>query len=202
MGRPIKLECFDNAFREEAVPTRVDVDIEDEKLKSFDSGYRAGWEDAANAHSEEQARISSELAGNLQALSFTYHEARSAILSELEGLLRGVVDSVLPGSIRDMLGETVLSQIASNAEGLSDVTLEIVVSPDNIEVIEALIQDRTDLPATIAAEASLGAGQAFLRIGESERKIDLDSTLEELSASMTAFFEQSREPTAGEMQHA
>lgn len=54
--------------------------LEEARLASYDSGYAAGWEDATAAQSGDQSRIRAELARNLQALSFTYQEARSHVL--------------------------------------------------------------------------------------------------------------------------
>jgi hypothetical protein len=58
------------------VVTQVDA-VEEAKVASFEQGYKAGWDDAVAAQSEDQTRIRADLARNLQSLSFTYQEARS-----------------------------------------------------------------------------------------------------------------------------
>ncbi|MFV0360116.1 MAG: flagellar biosynthesis protein, partial [Tropicimonas sp.] len=101
MGRPLQLECFDSMDgTDPLLAFYPEARLEEERLVAFDSGYRAGWDDAAAAHADEQGRISAEFAGNLQELSFTYHEARNAVLGEMEGILKGIVDKVLPGTAR------------------------------------------------------------------------------------------------------
>ena len=95
MSRPWVLDSFDGADPVTfAVPPSSEAFLEEERLKSFDKGYRAGWDDSSAALSKEQSQISTELASNLQSLSFTYHEARNAVLGEMESLLKGLVATV------------------------------------------------------------------------------------------------------------
>lgn len=200
MGRPLTLEDFDAALAAPlAVANVPHSHVEEEKLKSFDTGYKAGWDDAAKAHGEEQSRLSSEFASNLQALSFTYHEARNAVLSEMEELVRGIVDKVLPTALQPSLGGMILQEVTAMADGLSEIEVEIVVAPENVALIEDLTYEKVAPPLRIREEASLGAGQAFLRIGGRERMIDLDATLTNLLASVESFFDQ---PMQQEVAHA
>lgn len=191
MGRPLQLESFDppdaggqlNLFFPEAR-------LEEERLQAFDKGYRAGWDDSAAAHAEEQGRISAEFAGNLQDMSFTYHEARAAMLSEMEGILKGMVDKILPGTLRHSLGDMILQQVSDLSAGAADVRVEIVVSPGNGDLLRNLIAGQVGPPMEIVEEESLGDGQAFLRMGRVERKLDIDSVLDDISDAVASFFEQ------------
>ena len=65
------------------------------QLDAFEEGYRAGWDDAIKAQSDDRTRIS-EFAQNLQDLSFTYHEAYSHAINAMTPLLEDIVRSVLP----------------------------------------------------------------------------------------------------------
>ncbi|WP_116132960.1 flagellar biosynthesis protein [Tropicimonas sp. IMCC34043] len=200
MGRPLKLESFDIA-----VPATCEVAIlpeeqlEEVRLQAFDQGYRAGWEDSASAFKEDQRRISEEFGNNLQELSFTYHEARNAVLAEMEGILRGMVDRVLPATLTRSLGEMILRQIGEAAERASEVPVDVVVSPANVSVVRSLIEHRVVPPLRIHGEQTLGDGQAFLRMGGSEHKFDLEAVLREIADAVTDFFE---EPTTEEVSHA
>lgn len=190
MGQPLKLESFDIGLAAGAASRLVpEALLEEERLQSFDKGYRAGWDDAACAHAEEQRQVSAELASNLQDLSFTYHEARSAVLGEMEGILRGVLDKVLPATVRHSLGEMIVCQINDVATGASEVPVEIVVSPSNGELVEELIAGKVAPPLRVLEEQTLGDGQAYIRIGRSEHKFDLEAVLEEISGAVSQFFE-------------
>ncbi|SNT03681.1 hypothetical protein [Tropicimonas sediminicola] len=192
MGRPLTLECFDTAMQAGTNALAADDSArEEDRLQAFDEGYRAGWDDAAKAHSEQQTTISAEFGMNLQELSFTYHEARNAILSEMEGILRGLIDKILPAAVHNTVGETIFERIAEISTLQADVPVEISVCPDNAERLRDLISGRVAPPLTILEEPSLGSGQAFLRLGRSETKIDLDAALQEISDAVTDFFETS-----------
>ena len=68
MSRPWILESFDAASLVTASGAESgDSELEEDRLRAFDQGYKDGWDDAAKAHAEEQRRISAELAANLQA---------------------------------------------------------------------------------------------------------------------------------------
>lgn len=190
MGRPLKLECFDtDGDSVSSVVLLPEARLEEERLQAFDKGYKAGWDDAAAAHEAQQTSISQEFAGNLQRMSFTYHDARSTILSEMESILRGMVEKVLPRTLQRSLGEMIVERVAAMAEEASEVPVEIVVAPENTERLQQMVADKVAPPLKIHQEPSLGAGQAYLRMGRTERKLDLDSVLLEISDAVTDFFE-------------
>ena len=200
MGRPLKLESFDIGT---SVATDVTVlpedQIEEVRLQAFDDGYKAGWDDSSAAFREGQRRVSEELANNLQELSFTYHEARNAVLAEMEGILRGMVDRILPATLTRSLGEMIVGRIATFAEKVSEVPVELVVSPDNVPLIRGLVEGKIAPPLRIVEDATLGDGQAFLRMAGSEHKFDLEAVLREVAEAVTDFFEDS---TTQELSHA
>ncbi len=71
-------------------------DIEDVRLQAYDNGYAAGWEDAATAAAQEQDRISSEIANNLQRLAFTFQEVRSHVLKSVQPVVTQIATQLLP----------------------------------------------------------------------------------------------------------
>lgn len=204
MGQPLKLECFDTDTA--AGPSLLvlpEARLEEERLQAFDKGYKAGWDDASTAHASQQASISQEFAGNLQRMAFTYHEARSTVLSEMEGILRGVIEKVLPNALRSSLGEMILERLWEVADTASDVPVEIVVAPENTERLNQLICGKVAPPVNVREEPSLGAGQAYLRLGRTESKLDLDSVLLEISGAVAGFFETDKtDKTDKEAHHA
>lgn len=199
MGRPLQLESFDSPGAEMLSVLFPETQLEEARLEAFDNGYKAGWDDSAEAHAKEQGRISVELANNLQELSFTYHEARTAMLAEMEGILRGMIDTVLPTSLHHSLGELILQQVSEIAADSADVMIEIVVAPENVGQIRKMTESAMGPPLTVLEESSLGPGQAYLRMGRVERKLDMDSVLNDISGAVASFFEN---PTAEEIANA
>ena len=190
----VRLEVFESEESRPGAETVV-LDtgmLEEARLASYDAGYAAGWEDAAAAQAGEATRIHAELARNLQALSFTYQEARSHILRALEPLLDQMVGGLLPSLAREAVGGLVLDALMPMAEGLADAPVKIVLNPTIRPAVEPLIADATGLPLEIEEEPLLGEGQVYLRFGASETLVDLDRTTTEIAAAVRGFFDLNR----------
>ncbi len=187
----LKLEVFDTEAKFVKSHTIV-LDhgaLEDEKLASYETGYKAGWEDASAAIEGDQSRIKSELARNLQALSFTYHEARSHVLSAVEPLLLQVVGQLLPEIARETLAPFILETLMPLAEGLGDAPVTLVLHPNVRAAVESLLEQATGLPLSIEEESTLGEGQVFIRLGTVETQVDLDKATAEIAAAVRGFFD-------------
>jgi hypothetical protein len=187
----LKLEVFD-AEPKMAKSQTVILDrgaLEDERLASYDTGYRAGWDDASAASDGDQTRIGAELSRNLQNLSFTYHEARNHVLKAVEPLLLQIVGQLLPELARETLGPFVLETLMPLAEGLGDAPVALVINPAARPGVEALLEHAIGLPLTIAEEPSLGEGQVYIRLGTVETQVDLDKATADIAAAVRGFFD-------------
>jgi len=167
--------------------------IEEAKLAAYEQGYKAGWDDAAAAQSEDQTRIRSDLARNLQQLSFTYQEARSHILKALEPLLEQMVNRLLPETARETLAPMVLEQVMPMAEELTDQPVTLVLNPAVRSAVESLIEQATGLPMRIEEEPTLPEGQVYIRLGGAEAQVDLTRVTADIAAAVRGFFSLSEE---------
>lgn len=190
----LRLEVFETAS-ETTKPDLVVTDtglMEEAKLAAFESGYKAGWEDAAAALSEDQNRLQADLARNLQSLAFTYHEARDHVLGALEPLLKEMVARLLPSLARESLGQVVAEALRPLAAERADAPLTLVINPASRAAVEAVVAGNAGLPLEIEEEPSLGEGQAYLRFGTRETRIDLDRAIAEIIAAVRDFFALSK----------
>jgi hypothetical protein len=187
----LRLEVFETEERYSAPNTVVldTLSLEEAKLSAYDSGYAAGWEDAAAAQTTDQTRIGADLARNLQSLGFTYQEARMHVLRALEPLLQEMVGRLLPELARETLAPIVLDVLMPMAERMADAPVTLVLNPRARAAIEALLEQATGMPLTIVEESSLGEGQVYLRMGDAETQIDLDRATAEITAAVRGFFE-------------
>ncbi len=191
-----RLEVFEPAGQPKKPSTIVTTEIsaiEEAKLAAYESGYKAGWDDAAAAQTEDQARIGADLARNLQQLSFTYQEARSHILKALEPLLTEIVGRLLPETARETLAPLVLEQVMPMAEELADQPVVLVLNPAVRTPVERLIEQATGLPLTIEEEPTLGEGQVYVRLGGAEAKVDLTRVTAEIATAVRSFFSLAEE---------
>ena len=163
--------------------------LEDAKLASFESGYSAGWEDAAAAQADDRTRVSADLARSLQSLTFTYHEARNHVLKAIEPLLRHVVGHLLPVLAKDTLAAKVLEVLMPLVDDLVAAPITLMLNPAARRAIEDLVAKTSGLPLILIEEPTLGEGQVYLKLGDVEREVNLDRAVLEISAAVRGFFE-------------
>lgn len=188
----LRLEVFETEARGNTGSGTVVLDVvalEEAKLASYDQGYSAGWEDAAAAQSDEQGRMRSDLGRHLQALGFSYQEARMHVLKAIEPLLVEIVGRLLPDIARETLAPVVLEALMPMAEAMADTPVTLVMNPAARPAIEQLLERATGLPLILQEEPTLGEGQVYLRLGTSETQIDLDRAIADITAAVRGFFD-------------
>jgi len=163
-------------------------DIEKIRLQGYEAGYKAGWDDAVNAEETEQNRIGAEFARNLQDLGFTFHEARTHVMSTLEPLLLGMVEKVLPDMVSQTIGQSIVEQLLALASDVADTPVEVVIQPSCRQVLEPLLSKATAIPITLVDEPSLAEGQVFLRAGSLEKHLDFTGAIEQMRRSIVDLF--------------
>ncbi|WP_321367266.1 flagellar biosynthesis protein [uncultured Celeribacter sp.] len=184
-----KAQKVQDVVPQPAPPVRPsEEEIEANRMAAYEQGYKAGWDDATRAEGEDQSRIGAEFARNLQDLGFTFHEARSHVMKALEPLLTEMVSKVLPNLVNETLGQTILEELLPMAENASDAPIQIVVSPASRPAIQRLIDDSLTIPLDIIEEPSLAEGQVYLRMGELEKKIDMDAAVDKIGKAINAVY--------------
>ena len=186
----LRLEIFDTVTAGDGTPQPlVEASaLDDAKITSFEQGYSAGWEDAAAAQSDDQTRISADLARNLQSLAFTFQDARSHVLQAIRPLILEMANRLLPEVARETLAPTVLEALMPLADDMADAPLTLVLNPAVRDRVEALIAQATGLPMVIEEEPSLSEGQVYIRLGPAEARVDLTQVTDDISAAVHAFF--------------
>ncbi|WP_282159065.1 hypothetical protein [Shimia thalassica] len=168
---------------------------DDELLDSFEQGYKAGWEDAIRAKAEEKAHVSAALAGNLQELTFTYHDAKTSVLADLGPVLNAVVRTLLPKVAYRSMGERLVEQLLLLAETNSTKDVRISVASTEVVAVSELLPENLAFPVLVTGDASLSPGQAHINFSGREQQIDLDELLTELEKSIEAFDVHTRHKT-------
>lgn len=186
-ARLVVLEDFGRAATAKTVSGAEEV-TQTDRLAAFEEGYKAGWDDAAKAQDESEARMAADLAGNLADLSFTFHEARSHVLAAIEPLLKQIVAKVLPDAARAAMPQ-IIADIAMQTFGdAASAPVVIVAAPESRDRIEALLPADPGFPIELRAEPTLTGGQAFIRTGGVEQSVDMDATLAAIEGAIADFF--------------
>lgn len=162
--------------------------IEEGKLASYEQGFRAGWEEAVTAQTEDVARLRSDLGHNLRNIGFGVDEARVHVLTALEPLLRAMVTRLLPEMARLSLAPIVVERLMALAGPLVDEPVSLVINPAARDAVDSALKDASDLPFSIVEEPALAEGQAYFRLGMRETKVDLTRAMAEIDGAVRAFF--------------
>jgi flagellar assembly protein FliH len=193
---PLRLEVFetDPPLRAPGNPAAAEAVLAEEaRLAAYDQGYAAGWEDAVAAHRSEETEGRLAAARALQALGFTFQEARAHVLRAVEPLLQEMVAQLLPAMAREALAPVVLETLMPLAEELGDAPITLVCNPAVRETIVSLLDQATGLPVTVTEEPSLPEGQVYLRLGTAETRVDLARATAEIAAAVRGFFDLSEQ---------
>lgn len=192
---PLRLELFET--EQPVSPTTVVTDIgtiEQAKLTAYEQGYAAGWDDGVAAQSEDQTRLRADLGRSLQGLSFTFQEARSHVLRALEPLIESMLSRFLPVAARSALAPMVIETLRPLASELADAPVAIYINPAVRPAVASVLSEGDALPVTLVDEPMLGEGQAVLRLGQIEARVDLDAALSSVAEAVHHFFQMSQIP--------
>ncbi|GGF66869.1 ABC transporter ATP-binding protein [Mameliella alba] len=172
---------------EPSEPRITEAEIEGQKLEAFEKGYRAGWDDAVKAQSDDRTRISSAFGQHLQDLSFTYHEAYTQVMNAVTPLLDEMVRSLLPEMARQTLGHHIVQQLQAMSLEIGRMDVVIAVHPDRVEAVEPLLEQDFGFPICLTPDDSLAEEQADIRFGATERQIDLSDLAASLAEAVAGF---------------
>lgn len=202
MSRAFVPEDFDTAEDGVMVEAPSDArDVEADRLSAFERGYKAGWDDSAAALTAERKAISADFAANLGDLSFTYHEARSHVLRQLEDLVTTTFARILPEYARHVLPRVVWAQIDHIAREAADVPVTLLVAPGARPLFDAILPKNPGFPLTIVEEPTLADGQVFIRSQRGEVAVDHTTALAEIEASVRQFFAAHEDDEEGMQNH-
>ena len=187
---PLALEVFLMDAKADHEQTMIDqVTFEREFETAFNDGYRTGFEEAQASMAAQAARNKTELAQQLQKLSFTYHEAQAHVLTALQPLLRHILDQVLPLIARETLGPIVMETLIPLANRLSDAPLVLRVNPASQLAVQSVIEAGTSLPLRLCADPAMSEGQVHLQLGLAEAEVNLDQTTADIAFAVRGFFD-------------
>ncbi|UWP98244.1 FliH/SctL family protein [Aliiroseovarius crassostreae] len=165
------------------------ADLEKARLEGYEVGYQAGWDDAIRAGDEDKSQISAEFARNLQDLGFTFHEARSHIMKSLEPLLANMVEKVLPSLVSDTIGHAIVEEILPLAADAADSPMQVVIYPGGRDMLEALLSQNTSVPIELIEEETLAEGQVYIRMGATEKQIDLSGAIHRIGEAISGLYQ-------------
>jgi flagellar assembly protein FliH len=194
MPQRVRLEIFEAAGDGDR-PSFVlnGEDLEDARLAAFEQGYKAGWDDAVATQSDDAAQQRALVARAVAALRADQEAARQHVLAALRPLIESIVSVVLPVAAREALPTLVADAVIPYADLATDVPVDLVVNPASAAAAGSVLLEAGAGPSLrIVEDPAVGEGQAFLRHGASETRIDVDAALSRVARVFAEYFAQSR----------
>ena len=186
------LEDFGNSISSQTQAQPAEAASEEALLESYETGYKAGWEDASKAREDNERAMSDALLSNLQDLSFTYHEAHEAVLAEVAPMVEKAIMTVLPDLARKSVGAIVIEELHRIIDAHGATQVSLVTSPDDYDTIADLMPEDLQFPVNLKADPALASGQAQFEFDAREREIDLSEVLGAVEQAFAAFTHETR----------
>lgn len=172
--------------RESSVTLATPEELDAAKAEAYEAGFAAGWDDALRTESDSQAKVGAEFARHLQEMSFTFHEARAHVIESLQPLLHEVLQTVLPNLVQETLGQRILDVLDPLIQDAADQPITIAVAQGCREFVEPYLDSAAGAILEVVEEPTLTSGQAYLRLGKVERKVDLTEALGQIKSALNA----------------
>ncbi|EPX77321.1 hypothetical protein [Litoreibacter arenae] len=191
MTKATVFEDFSSDAESPHVTTKV-VQADPQQLRgSFDEGYKCGWQDASDAADDQDRDVREALSSALQALNFTYFEARQHIMQSVRPILEAMTDAVLP----ELLARSLGGRVVEILNDLADATMPpitVACAPECEAMLRELVTETVKFPIEVKVEPTLSPAQAVLQLKGGEVRIDLDATIEAVRECIDTFFETSK----------
>lgn len=188
MGQILQLEDFSMPAAAQAAPaTTAAIDTKAIEKKSFDHGYRDGWNDAFAEARTEDSKSRSNISSALQELGFTYFEARQHIMGSFKPLLQAMMESVLPHASRAALIPFVQQEMSKLAE-MVEPPIKLVCSLENVESLREIVNQNGSLPIEVVGEEVFAPSQIQLRYADGFSSVDTEETVKRIQLAIEAFF--------------
>lgn len=163
--------------------------LESVRATAFEAGYTSGWDDAKAADDKARTRVQAEFERNVEAISFTYHEAVDRVRSELKTFVEALLSEFLPEIMPVALREHIRAELISAAESQIDLPIEIVVSPNCANLVSELVDGGLATALELVEDSSLAENQVFVRIADNEKEINLAPLISELKFQFGAMID-------------
>ncbi len=161
---------------------------EDQRLEAYETGFKAGWDDANAAMTDGAAAVETAATQTLSDLSFTLAEAKAHTLAALRPMMEQLATNILPGIAHSSLAPMIVEKVLAVAETSMDTELTLRIAPEDRSAIEEALEGHSELPLRLTDEATLVSGQANLDLGAIQHQIDLPALSAEIETAVSDFY--------------
>jgi len=154
---------------------------------AFDEGYTAGWEDALKQAQSDAAKAETQISDALQALDFTYFEARHHVLASLRPLIEAMMTNLLPEVAKDTLIPMAVAEIEAIAKK-TDAPIEMRCTAATADKLRSALETHSSAPVNVAIEDTLTDAQIRLLWADGDWVVDTDAAQARMGEAVARFF--------------
>lgn len=160
----------------------VDGGLKD--LNSFADGYDAGYQDGQKDCLRDQHQKECLLEA-LQALHFTYVEARGAAIGELAEVVTEIFEHLFPDLTGTLSVQSAMEGILAEASDRRGNGQELFVAPSDYPLLSMLLSGSTVTNVLLTEDPKLSAGQCRLVRNGSLVEVDCTPIVQTIRAALT-----------------
>ena len=166
-------------------------------LEEYETGYKAGWDDAVSAHQDSKTHLSTVLAQNLEQVEFTLIEAKADLLSSLRPIFEEITSTLIPGLANTALRTLIADEIEALLKECAPEDVSILVCEQDEAPVAALLNSTRALSEiSLQVKSTLSEGQAYVSCANKQSKIDVKKAIGDIQSTIAAFLNQPREERA------
>jgi flagellar assembly protein FliH len=171
-----------------------DVQLEEIRLASFETGYTAGWEDAVKNLGETQVRVAEGLERRLKDMRFGYVEALAEMVAATEPVFRAIVDKLLPEHTDAILAGALVGRLVALAREAGDAGLVVKVPTGTRSYIAPAVEGVEGVQVRVEEDDGLAPEQASVCLQDREHEVNLaafgDALREAIEATLFQISEE------------
>lgn len=186
----LNLESFDGDRLSDASTALTPQQAEALRARAYEEGYRAGWADALEQQRTDEAARRAAAEEALQAVAFSFHEARDGLESCVVDMAAQMIDRLLPDLLPAAMPHVLDRELRSLAARHLNGRLDLLCAPSVCQGLRDLAARVPGLEVTLVPEPSFSEAQVQLRIDQTTRMIDLDAVLAVLRGALSDPAEQ------------
>ena len=111
-------------------------------------------------------------------------------MKAMNPLLQQIVEAVLPELAQQTIGHRVVEQLRDMAKTVGDQPASLVIAPCNRDKVEEALDQDLPIKVELREDPSLSEGEVHLKLGDSERQIDMDEVLAGIGQAVAGFFQE------------
>lgn len=171
-----------------AAPTPREPAPVHDPMQGYETGYKAGWDDAMAEATKSQNHINAEFGRNLQELSFSFEEAKLQVCASVQELVATLCTSLMPRYAAHGLANHILNVMEPILDQVGAPDIMLVCAPQDHELLSKMVTDAPYLPLTLRTEDSLMEGQVHFRFGAEQHEIEIAQFFQQVDALMLQHF--------------